>query len=176
MTLYEEALESAAKELGRDKSDWSVEKLATLRLQLAVARHGWESTQEPGHSREMREVMDAIDALLKEVKPQEELRISLHFVEKPEGIYTCQHCHMENRLESGSYEPVEPRRRDFAPEAVNEPAQPAPVPAPSVAPAEPAPPDNIVPIDYAVRRTPSDGAYNAFGWMGHQLPTPGGIK
>jgi hypothetical protein len=106
MTLYEEALESAAKELGREPSDWNVERLASLRLMLAVARHRWSASQTTGTAREMLDVMAEITALLDKVKPAEGLRIELTYVEGVEGRYRCQHCSEWNELAPNTYTPA----------------------------------------------------------------------
>jgi hypothetical protein len=178
-TLYEQTLNAASKELGRSKDDWSVERLASLRLMLAVARHKWSGTQASSVGREMLDVMGEISALLKEVKPQEELRIDVNFVSGVRGIYRCSCCGEENTLEDGSYEPAEGgRRRDFV-------AAPATPPAPVAAPSTPTPAavpaapvlvvDNAAPlIDFfSPTRTHRGDTYNPFGSEYHPLPTPG---
>jgi hypothetical protein len=43
MSVWTEALDDAAKELGLPKDSWTVEKLATLRIALQLARSKWAS-------------------------------------------------------------------------------------------------------------------------------------
>jgi hypothetical protein len=148
------------------KDDWQVEKLASLRLMLRVAQHRWSQNQSSGAGRETIDLMNEIDGLLKEVKPQEELQIRTTFVSGVVGRYVCQHCHIENRIEDGSYTPAEGPSRFAA-----TPSEPTPVPAPSTAIATPvAPaPDNVVPlVDYTPTRQHNGGTYNPFGSEYHK--------
>jgi hypothetical protein len=168
-TAYDLELKAAAKMLGRDRDDWSVQRLAHLTLLWKVAQHRWSESQTAANTDQVVSLMDAITALKAEVAPAEEVQIRIDYVSGVVGRYVCEFCHAENRLADGSFQPLEGRPARYA----ATPANPAtPVPAPSTATAAPAAPvlvvDNKPLLDFSPTRQHFGDTYNPFGSEFHK--------
>jgi hypothetical protein len=172
MTLYEEALSAASKELSLPQDNWNVEKLASLRLMLKVAQHKWSGNQTSGVAREMIDLMGAITELLDKVKPTEEVQVRVNFAKTAVGIgfATCPECghRAQHRFAPDELAPLPPKPAPVEVpivEAAPSTATPAPTPAS-------APPrvvvDNKPLIDYSPMRRPDGGSYNPFGSEVHR--------
>jgi hypothetical protein len=100
-TAYEIELRNAARDLGRDKDDWSVQRLANLTLLWKVAQHRWTTNQSAANTDQVVSLMDAIDALRKEVKPAEGVQFNVQYVESYVGLadVVCPHCGLKSRHE-----------------------------------------------------------------------------
>jgi len=102
LTVWDQALKDAAKELDAPTNDFRVEKLATLTLLLKAQRASW-TQGKLSNSGDMIEVMDAIAALRKEAGLGEGVRqINVHFVRTLKA--RCPHC---GKMSAVSTEPFE---------------------------------------------------------------------
>jgi hypothetical protein len=137
-----EALRDAARELSLPKTDFRVERLATMRLALALQRQSW-TTGRFNNTSDILSLMDSIEALRREAKDAEPTTISVNIVQGVKGSYRCQHCGKQNTLTEGQYEPA--KRSEAAPAPTPPPTESATsdVPNEPVQPAKPDPDDGI---------------------------------
>jgi hypothetical protein len=98
-TGLQQARERAAGELNLPLSDHRVDRLA----KLVIADEAMQSLLVVAPERvdfgKMLEVDQALAALRQELKPAAPLALKVSFVSGVVGMFKCQHCHKENRVE-----------------------------------------------------------------------------
>jgi hypothetical protein len=120
LTVIEQAIKDAAKELNLPKDHWDVERLATMQVMLKVARHKWSQGQSASAAGDMLTLMDSITTLRKEAKLAEPMDIKLQIVKRAIGIanITCKHCGKTDRYDL----PDSPESRPQTPSQNKDPA------------------------------------------------------
>jgi len=100
-TIVEQAVADAAKELGLPPTHWSVLRLSTMMVMLAVAQHKFSTTQSSQSAADILTLMDSITALRAEAKLNEPVQIRVKYASSYVGIanIVCPHCKMASRHE-----------------------------------------------------------------------------
>jgi hypothetical protein len=95
----QQARERAASELGLPLSDWRVERLA----KLVIADEAMQSLLVVAPERvdfgKMLDIDRALADLRKELGVTKPMELKVSFVDGVVGMFKCQHCHKENRVE-----------------------------------------------------------------------------
>lgn len=107
------ARESAAREIGCESTDFRAVRLATL----MTAHEALQAALAVGERIDFKDLLDvdrALADLRKEIGVTKPMNLKVSFVDGVVGMFKCQHCHKENRVE-----------RYVAPEP---PAKPVPKP------------------------------------------------
>jgi hypothetical protein len=98
-TSLQQARERAASELGLPLSDWRVERLA----KLVIADEAMQSLLVVAPERvdfgKMLDIDRALADLRKELGVTKPMELKVSFVDGVVGMFKCQHCHKENRVE-----------------------------------------------------------------------------
>jgi hypothetical protein len=100
LTVVEQAVKDAAKELGLPKDHWDVERLATMQVMLKVARHKWASGQSSSAAGDMLQLMAEITTLRKEARV-EPMEVNIKYASAFVGVadIECKYCHKTARYE-----------------------------------------------------------------------------
>ena len=94
LTVVEQATKDAAKELGLPVTHWTVERLATLSVMLAVARQRWANNQSTTAANDTIALMSEITAIRAEAMAAQPMHTTLEIV-RPVTMdveLKCKHC------------------------------------------------------------------------------------
>jgi len=106
LTVVEQAIKDAAKELNLPKDHWDVERLATMTVMLKVARHKWSQGQSSGAAGDMLTLMSEISAMRSKAGLGGPREIEVSFLRRVVGVFKC--CKCGERNEIPDYQRPEP--------------------------------------------------------------------
>jgi hypothetical protein len=135
-------LRDVGKLIGQPADSIAVRLVALARLKMDAT----EAQLLSGDPAVTVQDITALEEVFAKYVPKPGMNLKVSFVSGVVGMFKCQHCHMENRVED--YRGPEPKKTDSQ-NAVAQPSVSAP--ASGTADAVPASPANVIPLDPAQR-------------------------